>query len=185
MPLKKSMACSNCAFGTPSSMLPYTSSESFCVLAEMTVALMPSSVARRATSGMDVVFALRKMRRMRRCCWGVGHVDVRAAREHEVARRRGLGCGKDGRNKTLFHDFAVVEDRNVIADLLHHAHLVRDDDDGDTKLFVDVTDQLEDLARRLGVERARGLVAEQNFGVRGECAGDGHALRCPPESCAG
>ena len=23
-----------------------------------------------ATSGMDVVFALRKMRRMRRCCWG-------------------------------------------------------------------------------------------------------------------
>ena len=170
------MACSNCAFGTPRSMLPYTSSESFCVLAEMTVALMPSSVARRATSGMDVVFALRKMRRMRRCCWGVGHVDVRAAREHEVARRRGLGRGKDGRNKALFHDFAVVEDRNVIADLLHHAHLVCDDDDGDAKLFVDVADQLEDLARRLGVERARGLVAEQNFGVRGEGAGDGHAL---------
>ena len=66
MLLKKSIACSNCAFGTPRSMLPYTSSESFCVLAEMTVALMPSSVARRATSGMDVVFALRKMRRMRR-----------------------------------------------------------------------------------------------------------------------
>ena len=42
--------------------------------------------------------------------------------------------------------------------------------------FVDVADQLEDLARRLGVERARGLVAEQNFGVRGEGAGDGHAL---------
>ena len=50
------------------------------------------------------------------------------------------------------------------------------DDDGDAKLFVDVTDQLEDLARRLGVERARGLVAEQNFGVRGERAGDGNAL---------
>ena len=93
-----------------------------------------------------------------------------------MARRRGLGRGKDGRNKALFHDFAVVEDRNVIADLLHHAHLVCDDDDGDAKLFVDVADQLEDLARRLGVERARGLVAEQNFGVRGEGAGDGHAL---------
>ena len=64
----------------------------------------------------------------------------------------------------------------MIADLLHHAHLVCDDDDGDAKLFVDVADQLEDLARRLGVERARGLVAEQNFGVRGEGAGDGHAL---------
>ena len=93
-----------------------------------------------------------------------------------MARRRGLGRGKDGRNKALFHDFTVVEDRNVIADLLHHAHLVCDDDDGDAKLFVDVADQLEDLARRLGVERARGLVAEQNFGVRGEGAGDGHAL---------
>ena len=37
MPFKKSMACSNCAFGTPSSIPPYTSSESFCVVADPTL----------------------------------------------------------------------------------------------------------------------------------------------------
>ena len=88
----------------------------------------------------------------------VGHVDIRAAREDEVPRRCGLGRGEDGRNKPLLHHLAVIEDGNVVAHLLHHAHLVRDDDDGDAELFIDVADQLEDLARRLWVERARRLV---------------------------
>ena len=64
----------------------------------------------------------------------------------------------------------------MVAHLLHHAHLVRDDDDGDAELFVDVADQLEDLARGLGVQRARGLVAEQDLRICGKCAGDGDAL---------
>lgn len=64
----------------------------------------------------------------------------------------------------------------MVAHLLHHAHLVRDDDDGDAELFVDVADQLEDLARGLGVERARGLIAEQNLRICCERAGDGNAL---------
>ena len=53
---------------------------------------------------------------------------------------------------------------------------MRDDDDRDAELFVDVADQLKDLARRLGVERAGRFVAQQNLGVRRQRAGNGDAL---------
>ena len=62
------------------------------------------------------------------------------------------------------------------ADLLHHAHLVGDDHHGDTQLFVDIPDQLQNLPGGVGVQRTGGLVAQQYLGVGGQCAGDGDAL---------
>ena len=51
-----------------------------------------------------------------------------------------------------------------------------DDDHGDVELLVDVTDQLQNLTGGLGVEGAGGLVAQQDLGLGGQGAGDGHAL---------
>ena len=84
--------------------------------------------------------------------------------------------GENGGDESLLHDLAVIQNGNVIAHLFHHAHLVRDDDDGDAELAVDIADQLKDLARGLGIERAGRFIAEQDLRVRGECAGDGDAL---------
>jgi hypothetical protein len=53
---------------------------------------------------------------------------------------------------------------------------VRDHNHGDAELFVDGLEQFQDRARRLRVERARCLVAEQDLGVVGEGARDGDAL---------
>ena len=53
---------------------------------------------------------------------------------------------------------------------------MRDDDDGHTEVLVDVLQKSEDFLRRVGVEGAGGLVAEQDLRLRRERAGDGDAL---------
>ena len=107
---------------------------------------------------------------------GIGHRDVRAAGENKMARGGGFRRGEDGGNETVLHHLTVVQYGDMVAHALHHAHLVRDDDDRDAELFIDVADQLEDLARGLWVERARRLVAQQDLGVRRQRAGNGDAL---------
>ena len=58
---------------------------------------------------------------------------------------------------------AVVDDGDVGADALHHAHLMGDDDDGDAELAVDVLKKVEDGGRRRGVQRAGRLVAQDDL----------------------
>ena len=53
---------------------------------------------------------------------------------------------------------------------------MRDDDDGQTELLVDVRDECEDRFRRLRVERARRLVAEQHLRLARERTRDADAL---------
>lgn len=53
---------------------------------------------------------------------------------------------------------------------------MRDEQDGQAQLPVQVAQQLEDGAGGLRVEGAGGLVGEQHLGVAGESAGDADAL---------
>ena len=53
---------------------------------------------------------------------------------------------------------------------------MRDDDDGDAERLVDLAQQLQDRARRVGVERTGRLVAEQIPGIGRQGSCDGHAL---------
>ena len=71
---------------------------------------------------------------------------------------------------------ALVEHRDAVADRLDDLHLVRDDHDGHAQLAVDPAQKLENLARRVRVERGGRLVAEQYLRVGRQCARDGHAL---------
>ena len=56
---------------------------------------------------------------------------------------------------------------------------MRDDDDRDAERAVDLFEQREDGARGRRVERAGGLVAQQNLGVCRQRTGDRHALLLP------
>lgn len=53
---------------------------------------------------------------------------------------------------------------------------MRDEEDGEAELAVEVAQQLEDGAGGLGVEGAGGLVGEEHLGVAGQGAGDADAL---------
>ena len=53
---------------------------------------------------------------------------------------------------------------------------MRDDDDRNALLAAGILQQLQDLLAGFVVKRARGLVAQKQLGVLGQCAGNGHAL---------
>ena len=76
----------------------------------------------------------------------------------------------------LLDDPAVLHDRHAVADLLDHGHFVRDDDDRDAELFVQVLQQPQDRLGGLGVERRGRLVAQQHIRVVCERPRDGNAL---------
>ena len=97
-------------------------------------------------------------------------------RQDQLPRDIGFRARENVRHAALFCDAALVDDRNTVTDLVDDLHLVRDDDDGDAERLVDLAQQLQDRARRVGVERAGRLVAEQvpGLGRQGSC--DGHAL---------
>ena len=64
----------------------------------------------------------------------------------------------------------------MVAHLFDDAHLVSDDDHGDTELSVNILDKLEYLTGGLGVECAGRLVAQQDLGVRCQRTGDRNTL---------
>ena len=76
----------------------------------------------------------------------------------------------------LLDDGAVIENGHTVADLLHNAHLVGDDDDCDAQLTVDFLNELQNGVGRVRVQGARRLVAEQHLRVRCQRAGNRNAL---------
>ena len=103
-------------------------------------------------------------------------VDDRA---DEPLRDRLARAGEDLDHRALLDDPAVLHDRDLVGELAHHVHLVRDDDDRDAELGVDLAQQGQHLLRRVRVEGARGLVGEQDLRLRRERAGDADALLLP------
>ena len=93
-------------------------------------------------------------------------------------RRGELGAG--GREQFVdgagLDDLSALHQGGRVADRLHDVHLVRDEQDGQAELPVEVAQQLEDRAGGLRVEGAGGLVGEQHLGVAGQGAGDADAL---------
>ena len=62
------------------------------------------------------------------------------------------------------------------ADLFDHAHLMGDNNGGDTEAFVDVGNQLQNRVGCVGVQSGCGFVAQQHLGIGSQGAGDGHTL---------
>src|SRR5438067_7835229 len=77
---------------------------------------------------------------------------------------------EDRLREPVLDEVAVEEVRRVVARARGLLHVVRDDDDGDVPL--EDAKEILDLRRRDGVERARGLVEQEDLGVDGERARD-------------
>ncbi len=96
--------------------------------------------------------------------------------EHEALGGRMLRVQEHLGDRAQLDDVAAVHHRHAVADAADHVHLVRDQHDGQLQLAVDLGQQLQHRCRGLWVERAGGLVAEQDAWLGGQCAGDADAL---------
>ena len=76
----------------------------------------------------------------------------------------------------LQRDFAMVEHEHAVAVLRERGDLLLNDDDGDSKCAVCLTQRLEDQRGAGGVECRGGLVENQDARTHGEDGGDGHFL---------
>ena len=114
--------------------------------------------------------------------WKVTSTTVRssagglAADREELGGQLGAGGGEQLADRAGLDDPALLHQRGRVADRLDDVHLVRDEQDGQAELPVEVAQQLEDGAGGLRVEGAGGLVGEQHLGVAGQGAGDADAL---------
>ena len=84
--------------------------------------------------------------------------------------------GRDGRLVELILDDAPVAQAQHAIGHAGDGGVVCDDDDGASVLVIDILHELQDFLGRLIVERARGLVAQQQTRVFDERAADGTAL---------
>ena len=69
---------------------------------------------------------------------------------------------------SLLRDDPIRDDRDLVADLLDHAHLVRDDDDREMHLLVDIADELEVITSL----KAQGFNPEVNDETKTLCGED-------------
>ena len=97
-------------------------------------------------------------------------------RADEIGDVAGVRRLVDLRRRGDLHDLAVVHDRDAVGDRHRLLLVVRDDDEGQPELVLQV-DQLElRLLAELLVERAERLVEEQHLRPLGDGAGERHAL---------
>ena len=71
-----------------------------------------------------------------------------------------------------------MEHEDAVGDVLHHAEIVGDHDDGGARPGrADGGEGVEDLNARGHVDGAHRLIGEDHFGLVDDSAGDDHALR--------
>src|SRR5438128_2105314 len=85
-----------------------------------------------------------------------------------------LRAREDLRGLADLHEVAQVEESRALRDARGLLHVVRDDDDREG--FAKIGDQVFDLCGGDRIERARGLVHENDFRLDGESACDAQAL---------
>jgi hypothetical protein len=108
-----------------------------------------------------------------------------ASRSEQAAGERRLPIGEDRACFPLFRDAPAIENNDPAGDRPHDAHLVGDENDGETELAVDVTQQRENGRRRFGIERGGRFVRQEDRGIGRERAGDADALFLPARELGG
>ena len=73
-------------------------------------------------------------------------------------------------------DLAEIHDGDAVADLLHHRHVVRDEEVGEAQLGLQLLQELQDLRLDRDVERGDAFVGDDDLRVEAERAGDADAL---------
>src|ERR1700712_5273344 len=113
----------------------------------------------------------------------LGHAQLQRGRQlvrDHVANQRArdfvMRLHEDIDDIAFLYHAAGIEHRDAIADLLDHVHLMRDQHDRQAEFLVDLAQQIKDGACGFRIERGRGFVGEQHFGLAGKRPGDPHAL---------
>ncbi len=78
-----------------------------------------------------------------------------------------------------------VHDGHPVADVLHHGQVVRDEEDGQVVLLLQVLEQVEDLRLHRDVEGRDDLVAHQQLRLEHQGPGDADALALAARELAG
>ena len=89
------------------------------------------------------------------------------------------GCrGLSYRSSALanLHDAAEVHDRHAVADVLHHAQVVGDEQVGKVHLFLELGQQVDDLRLDGHVQGRDRFVADDDQRIQGQRPGDADAL---------
>ena len=96
----------------------------------------------------------------------------------EFLRVRVLGFVEDVFGVAVFDDFAVMHDGDVVRNVAHHGEIVGDEHHGEIELFAQLEQEVENLGLDGDVERADGLVCDDELGFwsQGSCDGDTLAL---------
>ena len=102
--------------------------------------------------------------------------DTRDARAVDADGTELVGMCEDLVWFALQRDFAMVEHEHAVAVLREQGDLLLNDDDGDSKCAVCLTQRLEDQRGAGGVECRGGLVENQDARAHGEDGGDGYLL---------
>ena len=102
--------------------------------------------------------------------------DARDARAVDADDTELVGMREDLVWLALQRDFAMVEHEHAVAVLREQGDLLLNDDDGDSKCAVCLTQRLENQRGAGGVECRGGLVENQDARTHGEDGGDGHLL---------
>ena len=112
----------------------------------------------------------RSERRLRRRLRGAAHRRDQRAR---VGVRRAL---EERVGRPLLDDPPAVHDGDAVCDLGDHAHVVRDPEERDAVLRLQLAREREDLGLHGDVQRRRRLVGDQEARAERERHGDHHAL---------
>ena len=87
-----------------------------------------------------------------------------------------LWRGENVADRSLLDDLARVHDAHAVGHPLHHADVVGNQDDGHVQLFGDLGQEVEKVGLHLGIERAGGLVRDQQLGPAKQRHRDHHSL---------
>ena len=83
---------------------------------------------------------------------------------------------KDIADRTLFYDFAGIENGDTVADLGNGAEIMGDEDDRTADLVADLAQQMQDLGFKCHIKRRCHLVRNQQLRLLQKPHGDGDAL---------
>ncbi len=100
-------------------------------------------------------------------------------------RVRVPGGGLERRRGSGLDDLACIHDRDPVGDLDQQREVVRDEENGEATLALQILDLLQDLALHHDVERSRRLVHDHQLGLERERHRDDHALPHPAGELVG
>jgi hypothetical protein len=84
--------------------------------------------------------------------------------------------GEQRAPRAKLDDFAKVHDGNAVAYLANHREVVADDEESESELVLEFFEQVQDLSLHGNIERAHGLVSDDEFWLEDKCSCDVDSL---------